>query len=204
MMGNQSENALKYAGIVMLRAVHQQAQMATKQGKLQLDNGTYRELLGKVRQSLAEVRTTENENRHRFLAMKTALEELEANERGDPSLGGIPIFNSLVESILGGPRELDFGGRPRQGQKISVNQTYRRAAAVALWEHFPQNRDQLVGEARTLIGIGTKKKLRKIVENFHQRHDADIARSKSPLSIHMPVIKDLIEHHRHRKLKDFV
>ena len=202
MMGNQSQNALGKVGRALLGAAYQQAHMANKPVEPQLDNRTYRVLLGKARQTLAEADPTEN--RHMFLALKTALEELEASERGDSSLGGIPIFKSLVESILGGQREIDFGGRPRQGQKVSTNKAYLRTVAVALWECFPEKRDQLVSEARALIDIGTKKKLRKIVENFHQRHDVDIANSKSPLSIHMPVVKDLIENHGYLKLRDFV
>jgi hypothetical protein len=53
------------------------------------------------------------------------------------------------------------------------------------------------------MGVGAKAKLESIVENFNARHDVDIARSKSPLSIHMPLISDLIEHHGYRKLRDF-
>jgi hypothetical protein len=60
-----------------------------------------------------------------------------------------------------------------------------------------------VSHARTLIGVGTEAKLQKIVENFNQRHDVDTAHSGSPLSIHMPLVKELIDRHGYRALKDF-
>jgi len=98
---------------------------------------------------------------------------------------------------------LDYRFAGQQGPKVSVNKAFLRAAAVTLWEQFPEQRDQLVSQARTLIGAGTKVKVRKLVENHNNRHDVDIAKSGSALSIHMPLIRDLIEHHGYRTLKDF-
>lgn len=98
---------------------------------------------------------------------------------------------------------MDFGGRRPQGRKPSVDQAYLRAATVALWVRYPAKRAQLVSQSRTLIGIGTKAKLQKLVENFHARHDVNIESSGSPLSIHWDFVKDLIDHHGYSELKNF-
>jgi hypothetical protein len=200
-MSNQNKSALDCAGAALLKIVIRQAQIAQKSSKTELNCTDIKTLLEKARQSLSEADPTEHP--HKFLATKTALEVIEAIERGEPTLGGIKIFKNLVESINGGPRDWDFGGRPRQGQKQSVDQAFLRAAAVALWEYYPTERDNLVSQARNLIGVMTKDKLRKMVENFHARHDVDLANSKSPLSIHMPLVKDLIENYGYRHLKNF-
>ena len=200
-MKSQNQNALDYAGKWVLGAAKLQAQGALKSKAQKLNDVGYRALLVKARRSLATA--DPNESLHKFMAVRTALESLEASERGDDDLKGIELFKSFTEAVLGGPRELEFGGRPRQGQKFAVEINYLRAAAVALWERFPEIRGSLVSEARVLMGVGTKAKLVSIVENFNARHDVDIAKSKSPLSIHMPLISDLIEHHGYRKLRDF-
>ena len=200
-MTNKSDNALYYAGAAILNAAKLQAQLAKRPDQPELNNAEYRALLAEARRSLAKADL--GNDPHKFSAVKTALETLEAFERGDSTLGGIEIFKALVESLHGGEREIDFGGRRRQGLKVSVDQAFLRAAAVILWEQFPNQRDQLVSQARTLIGAGTKSKLRKLVENHNNRHDVDIAKSGSVLSIHMPLIRDLIERHGYRTLKDF-
>jgi len=84
-----------------------------------------------------------------------------------------------------------------------ATQAYLKMAAIELWDHFPKKRDQLVNEARTILKIGTKKKLQKLRENFVERHDVEISKSKSPLSVHKKLVKDLIENHGYRSLKDF-
>ena len=200
-MAGLNKSALDRAGTALLHAAKLQAQLEKKPGQAQLNDAGYRALLTEARKSLAQANPIEGP--HKFLATKTALETLEAVERGDEPLGGVEIFRSLVESVHGGERDMDFGGRRRQGPKVSVNQAFLRAAAVALWERFPEKRDQLLSHARTLIGVGTKVKARKLVENHNNRHDVNITKSGSALSIHMPLIRDLIEHHGYRTLKDF-
>lgn len=197
-MSAQSKGALSRAGKALFHATKLQARLGPDNT---LNNEGYRALLVAARRNL-ELANPLLEH-HKFSATKTALETLEAFERGDSTLGGIEIFKALVESLHGGEREMDFGGRRRQGPKVSVNKAFLRAAAVTLWEQFPEQRDQLVSQARTLIGAGTKVKVRKLVENHNNRHDVDIAKSGSALSIHMPLIRDLIEHHGYRTLKDF-
>jgi len=200
-MNEESDSALNRAGTALLHTAMLQAKVANKPGQPQLNDTGYRALLIKARRTLATADL--NEKPHKFMAVRTALESLEASERGDDDLKDMELFKSFTEAVLGGPRELEFGGRPRQGQKFAVEINHLRAAAVALWERFPEMRGSLVSEARVLMGVGTKAKLESIVENFNARHDVDIAKSKSPLSIHMPLISDLIEHHGYRKLRDF-
>lgn len=200
-MNEESDSALNRAGTALLHTAMLQAKVANKPGQPQLDDTGYRALLIKARRTLETADL--NEKPHKFMAVRTALESLEASERGDDDLKGMELFKTFTEAVLGGPRELEFGGRPRQGQKFAVEINHLRAAAVALWERFPEMRGSLVSEARVLMGVGTKAKLESIVENFNARHDVDIAKSKSPLSIHMPLISDLIEHHGYRKLRDF-
>ena len=197
-MTEQYKNALDRSGTALLHAAKLQAQLGPKN---KLNNEGYCALLASARRNL-ELADPLSEP-HKFLATKTALETLEAIERDGSTLGGIEMFKALAESIHGGDRKIDFGGRSRQGTKVSVNQAFLRAAAVSLWEQFPNQRDQLVSQARVLIGAGTKAKLRKLVENHHNRHDVDIAKSGSALSIHIALIRDLIAHHGYRTLKDF-
>ena len=193
-----SEEALERAGKALLHAAILQAKLGPKN---KVNNERYLALLASARHNLGL--TNPVSEHHKFSATKAALETLEATERGDSTLGGIEIFKALVESVHGGERDMDFGGRRRQGPKVSVNQAFLRAAAVALWEEFPEQRDQLASQARTAIGAGTKDKLRKLVENHINRHDVEIAKSGSPLSIHMPLVQDLIKNHGYRRLTDF-
>ena len=77
-----------------------------------------------------------------------------------------------------------------------------------LWTYYGKNNDedrlnQLITDARTIIGVGTKEKLAKMVDNHDQDHDFDLTKSKSPLSVHIPGIEDLVKHHGYRRLKDF-
>lgn len=197
-MIEQNKNPLERAGTALLHAAKLQAQLGPKNT---LNNEGYRALLASARRNL-ELADPLSEP-HKFAATKTAVETLEAIERGDSTLSGIEIFKALVESVHGGKRDMDFGGRRRQGPKVSVNQAFLRTAAVALWEEFPEQRDQLASQARTAIGAGTKAKLRKLVENHINRHDVEIAKSGSPLSIHMPLVQDLIKNHGYRRLTDF-
>lgn len=199
--GNEADNALDQAGKALLNATILQAKIAKGPGQPQLNDTVYRTLLAEARQSLAKTDLVKDP--HMFTAVKNALEALEAAERGEPVLGGIEIFKSLVESIHGGERDIDFGGRRRQGRKFSVHKQYLRAAAVVLWEDFPQRRGLLVSQSRSLIGVESKAKLEKIVENHNNQHDAEITKSGSALSIHMPLIRDLIKNYGYRTLKDF-
>jgi hypothetical protein len=139
---------------------------------------------------------------HRFMATKTALEALETSERGDPVVGGSQVFSAFVEGELGGPRSMPLGGKT-VGRKPPVEQSYLRAAAIALWEKSPAKRTELVKEARVLLNIRSEQALRKLVENHDQRHDPDPTKSRSPMSVHMPLVKSLIEKNGYKSLMDF-
>ena len=194
-MNRAAKEPLQHAGWCLLEA-------AILQAKGRLNTAKYYSLLASARHFL--VLATPKENYLLFTATKTALEAVEACERGEDLLNGMPLFKSLVENLHGGPRDFDFGGRPRQGPKPSADQAFGRAAAVALWKHFPKNREELVADARKEIGIGSRKKLQKLVDNYEQRHDTDISRSRSPLSVHMSLVEEFITDHNYRRLSDFL
>jgi hypothetical protein len=112
-----------------------------------------------------------------------------------------------VEAIHGGPTASEFGGQ-RIGNKLSPEDYYLRAATVVLWKHHRKHNDrdalnQLVSDARTIIGVGTREKIAKIVDNHDQAHDINISESRSPLSVHIEGITDLVENHGWRRLKNF-
>jgi hypothetical protein len=200
-MNRTEQVPLQHAGWCLLEAVRLEAKVACSPESNGLDTVKYHALLASARRYLAKA--APEENHLLFTATKTALETAEARERGDDLLGGVVLFKNLVENLHGGARDLYFGGIPRQGPKPTADQAYYRAAAVALWVRLPESRNQLVAEARIIVGIGSLSKLRKLVENFHQRHDVDLERSRSPLSVHMPLVTELITHHGYRTLRDF-
>jgi len=149
-----------------------------------------------------------DDNRHKYLALKTAIEFGERVNNGD-ELGpeatnsALDIFRTSVETLLTGPRKLDFGGRKPTPNRLAVEIHALRAALVCLWEEFPEKREQLAKDAKKLLGIKGKDQIRKIVENHHQRHDHDLYKSRSPLSIHLGFAKELIKNHDYNKLTDF-
>ena len=77
-----------------------------------------------------------------------------------------------------------------------------------LWKHHLKHNDkaaltQLISDARTIIGLGTRQKIAKMVDNHDQGHDIDISESKSPLSVHIEGIQDLVENHGWQRLNNF-
>lgn len=154
-------------------------------------------VLTRVRKLLAEV--PQGKDPHKFMAAKTALEVLEAIEQGKAVVGGIDVFRGFVEAVHGGPRNLDFGGR-RVSRKPPVEEAFLKAAAIVLWDRFPDQREKLATEARRFLGIRNLKALRKMVDNFNQRHNFDLAASESPSSVHIPIVTDLIDNHGYRTL----
>ena len=136
------------------------------------------------------------------MAVKTALEALDAQMRGEDVSDAVEIFRSFAEAVTGGPRTLDFGGKVIANKRTN-EENFLRAAAVELWENFPEERDALAKDAKKIIGIRSEASLRKLVENFRQRHDYEVSKSRSPLSAHMARVRDLIKNHGYRHLKDF-
>ena len=156
-----------------------------------------------------EATAISEENRHAYLALKTSLDLCERVRNG-ASIGPealkseLALFHSSVETVLGGPRALDIGGRRATRHRLTTKSYHQRAALVCLWESFPEDRPQLLEEARKILGVNSKQQVTKIVENHHQRHDFDLSKSRSPLSIHMKFIKELIKECNFRRLSDFI
>lgn len=193
---------LDEAGKLLLFLAITQAKVAVQNAQVKTVNqAKYQAVLVQVRRLLSNVPPTQNP--HKFMAVKTALEGLEAIERGEAMLGGMDPFRGFVEGIHGGPREISFGGDKVTG-KSSAEEAFLKAAVVVLWQKFPERRPQLAQEARTHLGISNQKQVAKMVDNFTQRHDVDIAASRTPISIHIPVVDDLITNHGYGCLSDFI
>lgn len=193
--------ALNLAGGLLLHLMHLLKQAdGPISGAPVLTTEDFLEGLKRARMYLEKV--DPKTDRHRFGAAKNALEALEANQRGEKSLGALDYFKGHTEAIHGGPRDLDFGGK-RITNKPPVEVAYLRAVAIILWEKFPEKRDELATEVRKALNIKGKKALGKMVENFHQLHDADIEKSRSPLSIHLKGIRDLVKNYGYKKFTDF-
>lgn len=165
-----------------------------------LQPGNNRALLAEARRLLALA--DPKEDPHRFAAAKEALELLAADERGEIPLGTLDMFHAHVEAVHGGPRNIDFGG-VHVPNKPTAKEAFLRAAAVVLWDEFPEGRDSLSKDAKQILGIKDKQALARLVDNFHQRHDQEPHKSKSPLSIHMKRVRELIKIKAYQSLRDF-
>ena len=159
---------------------------------------------------IASLNLSEGEHREelmKYSAIHSFIAAFEGNESEAYARANLDIFGLQVDALHGGPTAKTLGGR-KIGKKLSVQQHYLRAAALVLWRYHGKNNDedrlhQLITDARTIIGIGTKEKFAKMVDNHDQDHDFDLTKSKSPLSVHIPGIEDLVKHHGYRRLKDF-
>lgn len=99
-------------------------------------------------------------------AQQAALAIQEACISPDPS-GTQKMFDTLVENYRGGPRTVDLGG-PMITNKKTVLKNWLRTAAYVIWKERPDLRDQLALDAKRLLGISSKKKLAKMVDNMKQ------------------------------------
>ena len=159
---------------------------------------------------IASLNLSEGEHREelmKYSAIHSFIAAFEGNESEAYARANLDIFGLQVDALHGGPTAKTLGGR-KIGKKLSVQQHYLRAAALVLWRYYGKNHDedrlhQLITDARTIMGVGTKEKLAKMVDNHDQDHDFDLTKSKSPLSVHIPGIEDLVKHHGYRRLKDF-
>ncbi|MEW2914996.1 hypothetical protein [Leisingera sp. JC11] len=141
---------------------------------------------------------TEDEKRSGHAVIQAA-EALEKRENGFDPAAFQDVFDGFVEAVHGGPRNVNLGGRRITG-KLSAKECFLRAAAVVLWGKFREERDSLAAEARQILGITSKEKLRRIVDNHDQRHKDD--KRPSPLSEHISSVEELVEAGWH-KLSDF-
>lgn len=165
-------------------------------------------LLGKV--DVASLNLSESDNHEvlmKYSAIQSFIAAFEGREREACAQANLEIFGLQVDALHGGPAAKTLGGR-KIANKLNVQEYYLRAAALVLWKYYRAKNDddslnRLISDARTIIGIGTKKKLAKMVDNHDQDHDFDLLKTKSPLSIHISGIEDLVKHHGYRHLKDF-
>jgi hypothetical protein len=201
-MSNTKLDPLDEAGKLLLFLAQGQALVAVKNpdGK-RINKAKNAAVLANIRLLLSGV--PQGHDRHRFMAAKTALETLDAIERGDDVLGGTDVFRGFVEAVHGGPRNLDFGGR-KVSRKPTADEAFLKAAAIVLWTKFPEQRERLALEARKILRIRSQRALGKMVDNFHQRHDSDIAGSHSPMSIHMPIVTTLVDNCGYQTLSNFL
>ena len=170
--------------------------------------GQIRDLFKEI--DIAALNLSEGEHREelmKYSAIQSFIAAFEGNESEASARANLELFGLHVDALHGGPTAKTLGGR-KIGKKLSVQQHYLRAAALVLWTYYGKNNDedrlnQLITDARTIIGVGTKEKLAKMVDNHDQDHDFDLTKSKSPLSVHIPGIEDLVKHHGYRRLKDF-
>jgi hypothetical protein len=215
-MNSNLEN-VNEAGVLLLRLVHS---LRTDKGagpslKIDINDNTTSRILGRVRQILREVDidTTQNcdlvhsEILQKYAAIQAALASFEETQYDQSVKAHLKIFHNHVEAIHGGPTASEFGGK-RIGNKLSPEDYYLRAATVVLWKHHLKHNDkaaltQLISDARTIIGLGTRQKIAKMVDNHDQGHDIDISESKSPLSVHIEGIQDLVENHGWQRLNNF-
>lgn len=138
----------------------------------------------------------------RFLAAREAIAALEEEATGKITNITIGSFDAIVENHQGGPTDVSLGGIPIKHKK-TANENFLRAAVVVLWETYPQNRNQLAREAKQLLGLKNKTAIGKTVGNHNQRHDFDLERSRSPLSVHIPSVKRLMQGNNWTSLSDF-
>ncbi|WP_431299068.1 hypothetical protein [Tabrizicola sp. BL-A-41-H6] len=201
-MSGADLDPLDEAGKLLLFLAVSQARLAVQNPQEnRVSQAEYQAALAQVRRLLADVSPAQDP--HKFMAAKTALESLEAIERGEAMLGGMGPFRGFAEGVLGGPREVSFGGI-KIARKPTAEEAFLKAALVVLWEKFPERRPELVKEARKHLGILNQKQVAKMVDNFNQRHDVDIAASRTPISIHIPLVTDLVTNHGYTCLSDFV
>jgi len=209
-------NKLNEVGVLCLKLTHKirqaegpkPAQSSISEQVISSQIGQIRNLFKEI--DIASLNLSEGEHREelmKYSAIQSFIAAFEGNESEAYARANLDLFGLQVDALHGGPTAKTLGGR-KIGKKLSVQQHYLRAAALVLWKYYGKNNDedrlnQLITDARTIIGVGTKEKLAKMVDNHDQDHDFDLTKSKSPLSVHIPGIEDLVKHHGYRRLKDF-
>jgi hypothetical protein len=209
-------NKLNEVGVLCLKLTHtirqaegpKPAQSPISEQVISSQIGQIRDLFEEI--DIAALNLSEGEHREelmKYTAIQSCIAAIEGRKIKAYSDANLKLFALQVDALHGGPAAKTLGGR-KIGKKLSVQQHYLRAAALVLWTYYRKNNDedrlnQLITDARTIIGVSTKEKLAKMVDNHDQDHDFDLTKSKSPLSVHIPGIEDLVKHHGYRRLKDF-
>ena len=209
-------NKLNEVGVLCLKLTHKIRQAeGSKPAQSPISEQVISSQIGQIRDlfkeiDIAALNLSEGEHREelmKYTAIQSFIAAIEGREVKAYSEANLKLFALQVDALHGGPAAKPLGGRII-GKKLSVQQHYLRAAALVRWAYYRKNNDedrlnQLITDARTIIGVGTKEKLAKMVDNHDQDHDFDLTKSKSPLSVHIPGIEDLVKHHGYRRLKDF-
>jgi hypothetical protein len=169
-------------------------------------------MLRRARSLLAMASPATAEEKHRYFALKTALEALESEERGEAPLLHLEQFRGHVEFVRRGEGAETFGGR-RISNKPSAEIAFMRAAMFVLWEFFEGDdsaRAQLVRDAVSLEIIGSKKNsqtknadvVKTRVANIKSR-PRDGHGSAAPEWEHIDIVKRLVDLAGYRRLQDF-
>jgi hypothetical protein len=209
-------NKLNTLGVLCIKLTHKirqaegpkPAQSPISEQVISSQIGQIRDLFKEI--DIAALNLSEGEHREelmKYTAIQSCIAAIEGREVKAYSEANLKLFALQVDALHGGPTAKKLGGR-KIANKLSVQEYYLRAAALVLWKDCRKNNDEdrlsrLIADARTIIGVGTKEKLAKLVDNHDQNHDSDLTKTKSPLSVHIPGIEDLVKHHGYRRLKDF-
>ena len=213
---SEALSKLNEVGVLCMKLTHKIRQAeGPKPAQSPISEQVISSQIGQIRNlfkeiDIASLNLSEGEHREelmKYSAIQSFIAAFEGNESEAYARANLDIFGLQVDALHGGPTAKTLGGR-KIGKKLSVQQHYLRAAALVLWRYYGKNNDedrlnQLITDARIIIGVGTKEKLGKMVDNHDQDHDFDLTKSKSPLSVHIPGIEDLVKHHGYRRLKDF-
>ena len=165
----------------------------------------------KVKSILAEIDMTKEKNKdleNTYQAIMLAVNSYDESNDGLVR-NSISSFNRHVDAKTGGPQAKNLGGKKIINKK-SAKTNYMRAVLVVLWKYYKdhgvkEDFDRLVKDARKYLQKDlTKKKIARIVDNHDQKHDVDIKKTKSVLSVHVRGITELVENHNYRRLKDFI
>ena len=211
---NDDNSMLNEAGVILTKLAHTIKQEEGPLNDKKSENPKNNKRSDLITKSLKKVNKILGQvdpeiDLHKYAALQSAIRSFELlNNDTNNISGNIKIFKKHVEAITGGPEAVKFGGK-RIGKKLTSDEYYLRAAAVVLWKFYKKHKqndaiDQLVLDARSVIKVGSKKKLAKLVDNFEQNHDITLKNSKSPLSPHIGGIEDLVKNHGYLKLNDFV
>lgn len=209
-------NKLNEVGVLCIKLAHKIRQAeGPKPAQSSISEQVISSQIGQIRNLFKEIDIASlhlSEGKHReelmkYSAIQSFIAAFEGHDSEAYARANLDLFGLQVDALHGGPTAKTLGGR-KIGKKLSVQQHYLRAAALVLWTYYRKNNDedrlnQLISDARTIIGVGTKEKLAKMVDNHDQDHDFDLTKTKSPLSVHIPGLEDLVKHHGYRRLKDF-
>lgn len=209
-------NKLNEAGILCIKLTHKIRQAeGPKPTQAPISDEMISSKIEQIRRLFKEIDVASlnlSEGGHReelmkYSAIQSFLTAFEERENEVYSEANLELFGLHVDALYGGPSAKILGGR-KVGNKLGIQEHYLRAVALVLWKYYDAKNNEgrlnrLIADARTAIGVGTKKKLAKIVDNHDQDHDFDLTKTKSPLSVHIPGIEDLIKHHGYRRLTDF-